>query len=898
MDEYDLLFFSESKISETDIITFPGFCSFQQPRKHFIRRSGGISIYFRNEYSRYIKKIETDTEYVLWIEIDKKLLSLDENCIFGAVYVPPESSIYFNKDEFANFENEITRFCSTHKYVLLAGDFNARTSTMREYTQKDDFIADLFDFDSETSDFFSKSSALEKYGIPLSRQSQDKHTNNHGYALTDLCKNNNLFILNGRFDGDNTGNFTFRKTSVIDYVIASTDMFQFLRRFVVIETDPIFSDGHCALSCTFSQCLPNLTSQPFNYQTSRKWNDKFSQNFPINIDRNAIESILDLLCSAGPANDVINESVSRISAVFENASDKTFPAQRHNEQPDKNKPWFGPVCKTARRKYYLARKQFHRNKTMQTRMHLLECSRTYKKTMNKYIAKYKNNQQKRLRNLQSKSPKLYWKFINSLKHKTSSNSPSLEEFYEHFKLINSAIEETDDNLPSVDNQNNDILNECITSDEICKCIRKLNNGKASGIDNVLNEYIKSTCDIFLPVYEKLFNLILDTGIFPKEWSIGSIHPIYKNKGNRDNVKNYRPITILSCMGKLFTSILNMRLNDYLEESMLLGENQAGFRRHYSTLDHIFSLHALIEILKSRKQKLFCCFVDFSSAFDSVWRAGLWHKLLKSKINGKVLEVIKNMYNEIKSCVSHLGSNSPFFTSFAGVRQGENLSPVLFSLYLNDLEDFLTRDPSAGLEFETRDDEMFIYLRLIVLLYADDTVLLANNEIDLQRTLNEFNKYCRTWKLNVNIDKTKVVVFGAKKTEFFSFKLGDKIVEITDKYKYLGIYFSQTRSFLAARKHIIEQARKAMFLLYCRIDNLNLPIDLQLKLFDHTVLPILTYACEIWSFENLDMIEKNPYRVPQKNYKKQNKYSTLFTVRRIRTIPFRTNYKNANYQFLE
>ena len=82
--------------------------------------------------------------------------------------------------------------------------------------------------------------------------------------------------------------------------------------------------------------------------------------------------------------------------------------------------------------------------------------------------------------------------------------------------------------------------------------------------------------------------------------------------------------------------------------------------------------------------------------------------------------------------------------------------------MNDLDDFLTRDPSAGLEFETQEDEMFIYLRLIVLLYADDTVLLANNETDLQRTLDEFDTYCKTWKLNVNIDKTKVVVFGAKK----------------------------------------------------------------------------------------------------------------------------------------
>ena len=131
--------------------------------------------------------------------------------------------------------------------------------------------------------------------------------------------------------------------------------------------------------------------------------------------------------------------------------------------------------------------------------------------------------------------------------------------------------------------------------------------------------------MFLPLYEIFFNSILDTGHFPEQWSVGCICPIYKNKGDRADVQNYRPITILSCLGKLFTSILNSRLNDYLEESMILSENQAGFRQQYSTSDHIFSLYALIELLKSQKQKLFCCFVDFSSAFDSVWRIGLWKK---------------------------------------------------------------------------------------------------------------------------------------------------------------------------------------------------------------------------------------------------------------------------------
>ena len=175
--------------------------------------------------------------------------------------------------------------------------------------------------------------------------------------------------------------------------------------------------------------------------------------------------------------------------------------------------------------------------------------------------------------------------------------------------------------------------------------------------------------------------------------------------------------------------------------------------------------------------LFCCFIDFSSA--------LQHKLLQSNINGKILTVITNMYNDIKSCVSLLGNNSAFFSSFSGARQGENVSPILFSLYLNDPENHIMHDLNTGIERDCADYNMAIYLRLIVLLYADDKVILASNEHDLQRALNDFDAYCKSWKRNVNIDKTKVVIFGAGKTDSFRFKLGDDIVEITDKYKYLS-----------------------------------------------------------------------------------------------------------------
>ena len=100
--------------------------------------------------------------------------------------------------------------CSSHKYVLLAGDFNARTSELRDFTENDEFLADIFYFDSETCNFFSQANSLEPYNIAITRQSHDKHTNNHGYKLIDICKNNNIFILNGRFGNDRgMGGYTF-----------------------------------------------------------------------------------------------------------------------------------------------------------------------------------------------------------------------------------------------------------------------------------------------------------------------------------------------------------------------------------------------------------------------------------------------------------------------------------------------------------------------------------------------------------------------------------------------------------------------------------------------------------------------------------------------------------------
>ena len=140
--------------------------------------------------------------------------------------------------------------------------------------------------------------------------------------------------------------------------------------------------------------------------------------------------------------------------------------------------------------------------------------------------------------------------------------------------------------------------------------------------------------MLISLYCKVFNLVLDSRIIPESWSSGIIKPVDKNKGNQSDPDNFRTITLISCVGKIFTSVLNSRLNFCANDLNIISENQAGFRKGYSTVDNIFVLHAIIDLYFSFGKKLYCIFVDFIKAFDTVWRKGLWGKLQNCEIKGK------------------------------------------------------------------------------------------------------------------------------------------------------------------------------------------------------------------------------------------------------------------------
>ena len=169
----------------------------------------------------------------------------------------------------------------------------------------------------------------------------------------------------------------------------------------------------------------------------------------------------------------------------------------------------------------------------------------------------------------------------------------------------------------------------------------------------------------------------------------------------------------------------------------------------------------------------------------------------------------------------------------GVRQGKNLSPLLFSLYLNDLEQFLSQSGDVnGVNCSSNniEENAHVFLKLFVMLYADDTVILAETADDLQNALNIYALYYETWKLTINSSKTKCVIFARGRLPSYNFRLKEDEIEIVSNYKYLGVMFSRTGSFLAAKKHIASQANRAVFCLLKKAKAMLLPIDIQIEMF--------------------------------------------------------------------
>jgi hypothetical protein len=396
------------------------------------------------------------------------------------------------------------------------------------------------------------------------------------------------------------------------------------------------------------------------------------------------------------------------------------------------------------------------------------------------------------------------------------------------------------------------LNRPIELSEVEAALDGLPNHKAVGADGYSNEVLKAIGP------EALHGLLLrvwEEEVCPEPWILAIIHPL-KKPGDPTLLSNSRGISLMSCVAKLYESVLQVRLARALDESGRLHDEQCGFRAERECSDHILVLTEALRIRKASGLSTFAVFIDFAKAFDTVWRNAMLYKLSGLGVRGKLLRVIRALYAHTDASVRVNGRFTDSFEVQLGVRQGGVLSPILFLAFINDLIGELKRQ-KIGVKIAGWDGSSagFKTLSLAGLLWADDVAILADSPEMLRRALAVVDTWCDNWLMRVNASKCNVMVFGSKPERSHDalvelanrtpFTLGGMPVLPSKTYKYLGVLLSYDLTWDAAVSARAEVVRRAIFSQSKILQNRNLSCELRFRFFEAVIMPVALWGSEFW-----------------------------------------------------
>ena len=305
------------------------------------------------------------------------------------------------------------------------------------------------------------------------------------------------------------------------------------------------------------------------------------------------------------------------------------------------------------------------------------------------------------------NPKCYWSILKTFLNKKKvpcippliHNNQFITDFKEKSELFNSffakqcSLIETQSTLPTqIFLKTNKSLNNINFSEsDISNVIRKLDPNKAHGHDQISIRMLK-ICDkaISKPLH-LVFSSCMDSGMFPTKWKMANVVPVYK-KDDKQNVKNYRPVSLLPIFGKIFERLIYKEMYAFFIENNLISQNQSCFKQGDSCINQLLSItHDIYQSL-DQSYEVRGVFLDILKAFDKVWHKGLLYKLAQNGINGPLLKLLNDFLRGRKQRVVLNGQHSSWSDILAGVPQGSILGPLLFLIYINDLSDDLKCNP--------------------------------------------------------------------------------------------------------------------------------------------------------------------------------------------------------------
>ena len=348
----------------------------------------------------------------------------------------------------------------------------------------------------------------------------------------------------------------------------------------------------------------------------------------------------------------------------------------------------------------------------------------------------------------------------------------------------------------------------------------------------------------------LYAFVWRTETVPHGWRQGVITSLYK-AGDRTDCGNYRPITLLPTIGKLFTSIMAKRL----ERHIPLHDHQSAFRRGRGTMDPLFVFASAILQRKDEDKRTHAFLLDLKKAYDKVWHAGLFYKLHHKGVRAKTWRLIWDMYAKTESVAALEGRHSEPFRLLQGVAQGDPMSCVLFNVMIDDLIDTLQTNCAADGIALVPDHRQ---ATLVAQGYADDVSSLSGTRAGLQRIIDVYRSHLALWKGEVNIKKSCTMTFhaGGRSDDLPAgptpadapapWLWGDAALPHVDKVKYLGVVFTSDCTWNEHAAYARSKGYAALAMWKGVLRNRHISLPAKLAVITACIKPCVTYGMEVWA----------------------------------------------------
>ena len=820
--------------------------------------AGGVCFYFKEKYKFKITKIRRKTNHnILWVKIkgeDKK-----KDTFLGLVYCRTDSHFDEVNSFYATLAHDVLQYSSVGE-ILLLGDFNSRLGSVTGDTTPDGKWA----------------------------------TNKNCPLFQSFLAATDLELLNCKLA---FGKPTFVRpsqnaTSIIDFVLATPRLAAKISKFNVEVLDTgsyVAHNTSITLAHPISFPIPTQNSNPSHFYqqlTNKNQAQFFSEvmkyinpHFPN--PESGFENLIGALESARmstlrkpcKSRDGSPQQIPRLTELRRQLNRwanklihmRTLPA--NNPQVD-----FAKQC------YRRISAELHRvESAMRAEAWELQLA---KLDQLDFVNRTKH----------------FWRLIARLRRNNSSSvsfsikniagieSTSREEFcsnwmqfYERLyspnptpSLLRKRLSRI--NIARAKNiEVSGILDIPITRAEFDLALKSQRNNSAPGFDSVVPQMLSMGPENFKT---HVFRLLKQT--FASESNLKClkkilIAPIIKDhEGDVHDPGNFRPIALLSNIFKLYESILNRRLIDFLEDlrkdsseepQPRLSELQMGFRPGRSCVDNLYILRELIldYKFKQNNKPIYLAFLDLRKAFDRVCREILWDRLFQKGVHGRFWRIIRKLYSDFKGRAKFKGNiiTNPFRID-TGVVQGSRLGPTLFNVFFDD---FICK-----LQNKFQGARFSFGKKLSTLAYADDIVLLSSNPKEMQKMLDFCSKYAQENEFEFNIGKCKILKVHCKgAAKQVQFNMGGQALKEVDSYRYLGVPFgramhpnSRPSAFGKYFSKIEKKARSRLLVsrfLGAKKDGLRPKTGL--RLYKMLVRPILEYACPVVCFTNtqIEKLEK-------------------------------------------